>query len=48
MKRFLSVSVSTLCRMLTVIVLLSAANPFAFADSKESLLQKRKMYLEQR
>lgn len=48
MKRFLSVSVSTLCRMLAVIVLLSAANPFAFADSKESLLQKRKMYLEQR
>ena len=48
MKRFLSVSVSTLCRMLAVIVLLSTANPFAFADSKESLLQKRKMYLEQR
>lgn len=48
MKRFLSVSVSTLCRMLAVIVLLSTANPSAFADSKESLLQKRKMYLEQR
>lgn len=48
MKRFLSVSVSTLCRMLAVIVLLSTVNPFAFADSKESLIQKRKMYLEQR
>ena len=48
MKTFLSVSVSTLCRLLAVVTLLSAANPFAYAGSKESLIQKRKMYLEQR
>ena len=48
MKTFLSVSVSTLCRILAVMTVLSAVNPFAFAGSKESLIQKRKMYLEQR
>lgn len=48
MKKFFICTCHNLYRILAVIAVVAVANPFAIADSKESQLQKRKTYLEQK
>ena len=48
MRKYLSVSVKMLCRMLALVAVVAIATPIALAGSKETRIQKHKTSLEQR